>query len=151
MFFFSTFFFIFIPCCSALTRTICSQPIYSELWVNSFHLQQQSAMFGSIELCHVYPPAAFTMLHTLDTELQFNSLNWLSGCLLGWCCISLGLDLSGRQWTVKSGYVLVELHQCTTHSWECWLWLYLADTLGSSVIRGLQIWPLQPNQLNEDV
>ena len=141
------------PYCSVLTRNRCSRPIYSKLWVSSFHLQEQSGTFRSFELCYLFMPApvAFTKLHTLDTELWFNSQNWLSGCLLGWYWIALGLDLSGRQWTVKSGYVLVVLHQCTTHSWACWLWNRLADTPGSGVIRGLQQWPLPPNHPNEDI
>lgn len=108
---------------------------------------------GPFEFCYHSPPApvAFTMLHTLDTELRFNSQNWLSDCLRGWCRIALGLDLSGRHWTVKSGYVLVVLHQCTTNSSVCWLWHCLADTPGPGVIRGLQRWPLQPNHPNEDI
>lgn len=141
------------PYCSMLTRNRCSWPIYSKLWVSSFHMQEQSGAFESSELCYLSPPApvAFTMLHTLDTELRFNSQNWLSGCLLGWCWIALGLDLSGRQWTVKSGYILVVLRQCATHSWVCWLWHCLADTPGPGVIRGLQCWPLQPNHPNENI
>lgn len=141
------------PYCNALTWNRCSRPIYSKLWVSSFHLQEQSGTFGSFELCYLSPPApvAFTTLHTLDTELRFNSQNWLSGCLLGWCWIALGLDLSCRQWTVKSGYVLVVLRQCTTNSSVCWLWHRLADTPGPGIIRGLQRWPLQPNHPNEGI
>lgn len=110
-------------------------------------------LLGPLSFAISSPPApvAFTTLHTLDTELRFNSQNWFSGCLLGWCWIALGLDLSGRQWTVKSGYVLVVLRQCTTNSWVCWLWHYLADTPDPGVIRGLQSWPLQPNHPNEDI
>lgn len=94
-------------------------------------------------------PVAFSALHTSDTELRFNSQNWLSGCLMGWCWIALELDLSGRQWTVKPGYVLVVLRQCAANSSVCWLWHRLADTPGPGVIRGLQCWPLQPYHPNE--
>lgn len=36
------------PCCGALTRNRCSRPIYNELWVSSFHLQEQSGTLGSL-------------------------------------------------------------------------------------------------------
>lgn len=82
--------------CNALTRTKCSWRIYSELFMSSFHLQEQSGILESFELCpaaHV----AFTTLHTLDAELQFDSKNWLSSRLLGLKWIASGLDLSCRQ------------------------------------------------------
>lgn len=143
------------PHCTALTRNRCSRPIYSKLWVSSFHLQEQSGTPGSFELCYLSPPCLLLLLSLYFTlwTLNCGSTPRIGslGCLLGWCWIALGFDLFGQQWTVKSGYVLVLLRQCTTHSWMCWLWHCLADTPGPGVIRGLQHWPLQPNHPNEDI
>lgn len=122
------------------------------LWASSFHLLEQSGAFWPFELLHLSQPAlgALSALHTLVrwTSVQLSAL---AHSLWGWCWRALGLDLFGMRWTVKSGYILVGLPECTVHSPLWWSWHCLADIPGPVVIRGLQLWPLQPNHPDEDI
>lgn len=90
-----------------LTRHRCRWPIYSK--------RATSICKSNLVLWGCWSSAIFPRLLLL-LSLRFTvwTLNCGStprigfpGCLLRWCWIALGLDLSGRQGTVKSGYILV--------------------------------------------